>query len=283
MLVCSFLVLISVCALISLVWRTQNNGVLFALDTEAAYLADVLVWSILVPLAVPCYAIVGVLLAFRQETRRIGWICLIFALTTAIQDICWQYAYRTFVVAVGSLPAGQAFGLAAGLLGQVLSFFPYILILLLFPTGCFLSPRWRLIAWGAGLCTAGLALLDLFTAPRLPAGPVANPLQVKALQGVASLINVLGFWTLTLLLFAALGSIIVRWRRAPREQHRQLTWLVLMGIVVAGLWLLSVVAPPLPPYVGVFLDTLVHVGLSVGLPVALGIALLRYRLYELRI
>ena len=272
--------LIIVSAVISLLWRTQNNGVLFASDTGAAYLADVLIWSLLVPLAVPSYAIVGLLLASRRETGRIGWLCLIFALLIAIQDICWQYAYRTLVVAVGSLPAGPVFALAAGLLGQLLSFFPYILLLLLFPTGRFLSPRWQLLAWGAGLCTGGLALLDLFAAPILPAGPVANPLHVKALEGIVGIVNPVGFWVLALLLFAALGSVMVRWHRAPREEHRHLTWLVFMGIGGVGIWLASVVVPPSWPYLGVLLDTLLHAILSLGLPGALGISLLHYRLFE---
>src|SRR5947209_6975590 len=115
-LVWSFWCLTIGCAVISLVWRTQNSGVLFASDTGAAYLADLLLWNTLVPLAVPSYAIVGVALALRRETQRIGWLCLVFALATAMQDICWQYAYRTLVVAVGSLPAAPSFAHAANLL-----------------------------------------------------------------------------------------------------------------------------------------------------------------------
>jgi hypothetical protein len=147
---------------------------------------------------------------------------------------------------------------------------------LLFPTGRLLSPRWRPVAWLAGVTTAVLTAL---TSLRTELGTVedqvvANPIGVAAVGNpekspiIPVLIVLLG-----VLATAAFGSLVLRFRRSRGEERQQLKWFTYASAMLP----LAGLDDFLPAPVG---DLLFGVPI-VFLPVAAGIAILRYRLYDI--
>jgi hypothetical protein len=154
------------------------------------------------------------------------------------------------------------------------------LILLLTPTGSLPSPRWR---WWARLATAApvVVVLAVTLLPR-PLGPeyrsVANPLGLGALEALlqAAIGTALGLCVLGVLVAAA--SLVVRFRRARGIERQQLRWVALTAAVVAlaAVLVLAAMLTETPALFGWGL------GLCAGvLPLGIGAAILRYRLYDL--
>ena len=146
----------------------------------------------------------------------------------------------------------------------------------LFPTGRLLSPRWRPAAWLAGAATATFTVLAALQ-PKLDAAGddvIANPIGVAAVEnpeesavGVA-LLNLLG-----LLAVVAFVSLVIRFRRSRGEERQQLKWFTYAGALLP----LAVLGDFVPAPLG----NLLFAVPIVFLPVAAGIAILRYRLYDI--
>jgi hypothetical protein len=149
-----------------------------------------------------------------------------------------------------------------------------ILPLLLFPTGRPLSPRWRPVLWITAAEIAGLTVLA-GTHPELPLGDgehvIANPLAVAAADlPRAGQVD----WVIAVPVTAALVSLIIRFRRAGGEQRQQLKWFA----YGAGLMVVLAMTGSLRFPRADTLSSALTLGL---LPVAAGVAILRYRLYDI--
>jgi hypothetical protein len=209
------------------------------------------------------FMIVGALIVAHRPGNAIGWIFSAIALLAFTGQLASQYAIYAYATRPGSLPGGT---LAAWygswqwflILALTLIFTP-----LLFPTGRLLSPRWRPVAWLAGVTTAVLtALTFLQTELRTVEDQViANPIGVAAVGNLeeSPVISAL-ILLLTVLAAVAIGSLVLKWFTYS-----------------AALVPLSVLGDALPAVVG---DLLFDVPI-VFLPVAAGIAILRYRLYDI--
>jgi len=114
---------------------------------------------------------------------------------------------------------------------------------------------------------------------------VANPIGIKSLQAADDLVFTVGFWALNLVLLVAVISIIVRWRRAKDEERQQLKWLVYIGVISVITTIIGSTGAllPLSPYIPVLIGAIGVAGASIGIPVAIGIAMLRHRLYDIDI
>jgi len=150
-------------------------------------------------------------------------------------------------------------------------------LLLVFPTGRLPSRRWRPVAWAA---VAALVLAAL-SSPLLPGPPAdglrPNPIAIPALEGVLRLAYNMASSVLFGVILAALVSLVARFRRATGSERQQLKWFaygtaLLLLLPVAGL-----VGAELPDPAG----NLVAAVIVSALPVAIGIAVLRYRLYDI--
>ena len=150
--------------------------------------------------------------------------------------------------------------------------------LLLFPTGRLLSPRWRPIAWLAGILMAAATIMVALQ-PEVPLQDeqhaVPNPLGIAGMptpvQGTAGAVNSM---LLAVTTVAAFVSLVIRFRRARGEERQQLKWFAYAGALV----IVFLVSGPLILPGGSALGT----GLLIALlPVAAGIAILRYRLYDI--
>jgi hypothetical protein len=223
-------------------------------------------------------ATVGALLAGRRPAHPVGWLLLVFGLTTTVNAVIAGYA---LAVLVTRPEAPVTFGWA-GLLAAI-SFYPIpvamSLIMLLTPTGALPSPRWRRLVVIILLAPAVAAVTNVFGSSALtvpPAPPVRSPLAVPALAGPLALVGGVATATIGLAALAAAGSLVVRFRRTPRPVERQqLRWVVLAvsTVVPAGILFATVAPNPVSAW---------GTGMAVlSVQLAIYAAIVRYRLYDL--
>ena len=211
--------------------------------------------------------LLGGLIASRRPENIYGWLWLCFGLGLSLQQLAGSYSAYTLVypgslVAPGTIPRLLNPG---GPLALTLATF----LLLLFPTGRLPSPRWRFVAWIASVSGAVLISLNFIYLRPDEAG------------GAISVVAIVVASTLFLAIFLSALSLVVRYRRASGVERQQLRWLagaaVLVGVYIVG-GLLG-----LDRLLGEGLWNLVNAATNAGLYAAVGIAILRHRLYEIDI
>lgn len=244
--------------------------------------------SVVFTLALTPFPVVGWAIALRQPRNAIGWLLLAVGLGFALSDGGEAYVHWALVVQPGSLPAGAAVqAINAGTYAPPIGLSGTFLILL-FPDGHLPSPRWRPLAWASG----AVILLSVVAVALTP-GPVQNmevpgrenPFGVAALGAVDPL-SISGI-CLALCMLGCAASVALRFRRARDVERLQIKWLAAAGAVVAFLTVLAVaVALPRQLAGAEGRSSTVTVALqsadllSFGLiPIAIGIAVSRYRLY----
>ena len=213
------------------------------------------------------FGVVGALVAARTG-NRLGWLFLAAAGVGALTVAMNAYAARS---AAAELPAAAWVGwIFTVILGIVAPLF--FLTPLLFPDGRLPSPRWRpvvVIAVISGLIQMACpALSDVNFSSNFPSlrDPVVTVAPLGTLYNTAEAVG-------TLVLLPAAAAIIVRFRRASNEERLQLKWFA-YAAAVAALVLLTVTQlsnDPLPAFEIVF----------PLIPAAIGIAILKYRLYDI--
>ena len=226
------------------------------------------------------FSTAGALVASRRPENPIGWLFGSGALLWALGELALQYAVYTLTTgsAPGGLPvpswAAWFGGWARGMGWFVIVMF----LLLLFPTGRLPSARWSPILWGT------IGFLVLFTLA-VWLSPVSNDARLRSVNNPLGLDLEIGL-ILTEAVFLGLPALILangvaaisRFRRSRGDERQQLKWFAYaVGVMVAGfvLWFSLALAGILPLSVAMWTIPLF------GLPVAVGIAILRYRLYDI--
>src|SRR5215211_6620863 len=235
------------------------------------------------------FSAVGSFLATRRPANPIGWIFIAVGLLNALQLLCGEYATTTLALGPERLPYGLTAAWLSVLIEQtsvVLLFF----VLLLFPTGRLLSSRWRIVAW-VGACAVSVGL----TSDALVAGPLEwsspfhfdNPFGVDA--PILGQIRTAATWALIVAFLGAVLSLILRFVRSRGEERQQIKWFVSVAVLgFFGLFGVTEVSSLLPEgnSFGVlvsFLQNLLWIVVPASLPIAVGIAIFRYRLYDIDI
>jgi len=223
-------------------------------------------------LPVMAFATVGALIAWRQPRNRMGWLLLATALAATFLTLPKLYAGIGIDVKPGSLPAP----LLVYAISQVLRIVPIELFLvflpLLFPNGQLPGRRWRIVVWLAGLMA--VITVATFLDPSAGGNGLRNPSGLSALRGISNVLRIpfmIGFPITSAL---AIASLVVRYRRGADRERQQLKWLVVAVILVLAAFMLQFFIPQLQ---NGFLLPLV----ATALPIAVGIAVLRYRLYDI--
>jgi hypothetical protein len=231
------------------------------------------------------YSAVGAIVATRRPSHPIGWLLLAAGLACALQLLSGEYAYTTLVLGPGHLPYGPTAEWLSYMLQPAVVFILFFL-LLVFPTGRLLSSRLRIVAW-VGICgfSVGLPSSALVPGPFEKDSLFDNPFGVDA--AILTPLNAVG---LTLILAALLGavlSLVVRLVRSRGEERQQIKWFVAAAVlgffVLFGVTVASNVVPEgngIGALVG-FLGNLLWIIVPASLPIAVGIAILRYRLYDI--
>jgi hypothetical protein len=230
-------------------------------------------------------ATVGALVASRRPENPIGWIFLGLAVAICVGGgFADGYAVYGLLNEPGSLPAARLFAWLAHFVieGGGLLLGSFVIVMLLFPDGRPPSGRWRPLVWIVALAAVVSQLATAFGTEDLPAFPgVENPLRIGL---VGSLLRQAGDWFLLALLIASLAaaaSLLVRFRRSRGVARQQLKWIVGAGAFFAlaaatgPFWWL--VVPTAGEVVWPFLFA---AGLA-AIPGAVGVAILRYRLYDI--
>jgi len=223
---------------------------------------------------------VGFIVARRQPGNPIGWLLLVIPVGIVLALDAGPYAWLAYRMGY-RLP----FGPAAVLLGA--SYFPVLtialpLVFLLFPDGELPSPRWRWVLWSYLTVAIGLFLLGYAAMVTViitqgahldaggglagwdhPSGSTAWVAKVTVLFPA-----LLVFWPV----FAA--RLILSWRGASGDRRQQLKWLMAGSTAAVAGFVISNTVPALDP-------AAVAVGVGVVLPVCLGVAILKYRLYDI--
>jgi hypothetical protein len=221
------------------------------------------------------FAWFGALIVSRRPSHPIGWLLCAFGLANGLTAFAAEYATYGLVSHPGAAPgAGSLAWVTSWLFAVDLALLTALL--LLFPSGRPPPPRWRWVLWlasvGNGLIVVGaLALWPLRGVALLQTnGPEPG--------GVLAELGNVGFWAALLALLVAGASLVVRFRRARGVERQQLKWL-LYAVVIAilGVPLLSL-APSRTPELAADLASVLLIAL---IPVAVGLAILRYRLYDI--
>ncbi len=253
---------------------------LFGLSRSAGQSDSVFAVSDMFQSVVPSvgFIAVGAVVAIRRRENPVGWLCFGFGLTGILLWSVEQYAAYGLLTHPGSLPGGRVGAIAVN--G---SFAPLIVlvlfVLLLFPDGRFLSARWRLACWGAVIGYGLLFLVNMVGPLNAPFAAIHNPLRLhrSPLTGLALVVAVpLAVGSVV----AAFSAVAVRFRRARGAERAQMKWLVYVASLLPVVILAHTIADSVAPQQDGTIQGLGAIVL-VALPVAIGIAILRYRLYEI--
>jgi hypothetical protein len=213
------------------------------------------------------FATVGALLAWKRPGNPIGWLLSATGLAYAVGAVSVFLSHfpRTLTLANW---LGWIYLLGIGLC---------VFVVLLFPTGHLPSRRWRPAAWAAGAGLAGWVLGNAFAPTILNDSPSPpNPVGVTGPAGDIFTIMAHGGEVLMAAAgLAAIVSLVFRYRRAGTTERAQLKWLVWAATVIAVALLATI------PIASSNLQNAISSGAVALVAVAIGIAVLRYRLYDI--
>jgi MFS family permease len=221
------------------------------------------------------FATVGALLAWKRPGNPIGWL---------LSGSGLAYALGGFGLLLVRFPRTLALGNWLGwiwLLGLGLCVF----VVLLFPAGSLPSRRWRPVAWAAGAGLSGWVLGNAFAPTIISADPpVPNPVGVTGAPGrIFPVMAGVGLALIAATGLAAGLSLVFRYRRARAAERAQLRWLVYAGTLIVAANLAGVLAERIngPGTTTTNLQNALGSGAAALVPVAIGLAVLRYRLYDI--
>ena len=223
-------------------------------------------------------AAVGALLVAKRPTNVVGWILAAAALMVGLFPT--GDAYAAYVMTTRGEPDALAV-LGAWvqswywflLLGLIFIYLP-----LLFPDGKLPSRRWLPVAVLVGIGLLGLVVLGMLT-DNLSGQDVGyrieNPIGIEGLAPVEDLpiFAVLGVLVFFVGVLAAFASVVVRFRRSRGIERQQIKWFLYA--------IAPVLTIPLEGYVPEFVNEIAFGWVLIGLPTAIGVAVLRYRLYDI--
>ena len=231
-----------------------------------------------VVIGIPC-AVVGLVVARRQPGNPLGWLFLMTGILLLISNDAGDYAY--YVYRLGHrLP----FGPAALVIDQLWTagLVLFVVIILLFPDGRLPSAFWR---WALRVfCALYLGLLAA-VATAAAGALAAHPVRIDAAGGLSAIDYPVGWYgavqhsillALLALSVAFIGRQVLSWRRSSGERRQQLKWLA-SGAAVA---IVSLVLSFMLSSASEWVDNLILCA-TAALPVSMGVAILRYRLYEI--
>jgi signal transduction histidine kinase len=229
--------------------------------------------------ALGAFPIVGAVIASRRPDNWIGWIFLGIGLSFALATISTAYAEYALLFRRGSVPGGGVASWASTWAWTPAIVLIFTFLLLLFPTGHLPSPRWRPVAWLSGLSLA-LGTIPVAVTAWPIQGPILTQIEEDAPEAasaafkVAFNLQILGILLLFVLGIASGVSLVLRMRRASGDERAQVRWFAFAGLFVVVAFILN------SPLFDVGGNVLPLIAIPL-LPVAAGIAIFKYRLYDI--
>jgi hypothetical protein len=226
---------------------------------------------------------VGAVIAPRLPPHNpIGWLFCTIGLIGAVRLFVAEYAIATLLAEPGSLlsmlPGGEALAWVSSWV-WVVHFGPFLFLALLFPDGRLPSPHWRPFAWVVGVVVVvGTVAVALWPETAARFNHVNDPLGIEV---AAPLINPMETILYVLALVAA-TSLLVRLRRSKGVERQQVKWFAYAVVMLAvSTTLAYVVSEAMDVEWLLWISSVMVIASLVGLPVAMSIAILRYRLYNI--
>jgi signal transduction histidine kinase len=223
---------------------------------------------------------VGFFVLARQPDAVLAWLMVGMGVAVSILGPFQAYGFYGVERDLPFVPLAMAIGGPGWVPFIAVSGF----LLLLFPDGRLLSPRWRWFAW---LCGIGMSLIFI----GILVGPgnfadsghpeIDNPIGIEALGSVFDVVEILLF-TAPLLVVGGFVSLVVRSRRTTDDVVRhQIRWITYAASVMATFFLISFL--PLPGNDAGWSGVVQTIGAMsfMLIPITTGIAVLRYRLYDI--
>ena len=229
----------------------------------------------ILPVVVLAFALVGALISSRLPANPIGWICLASGLALALAGVAGDYEAYALRARPGHLPGGEYAAWFANWLWVP----PVALIgtfaVLLFPDGRLPSRRWRAVAWLSAAVLVSTSVSTAFSPGRLDESPnVANPLGIEPAGSVLGFVNAWSLVLLVLCFVASALSMVLRFGRSVGEERQQIKWFATAAA-------LQTVALALAFALNSGLLQDLSMITFAGVPIAVGIAVLRHRLYDI--
>src|SRR5215211_2073162 len=233
------------------------------------------------------FSTVGALIATRQPHNPIGWIMIVAGFGLAATVLTGNYVELSLAQPPGRLPATEWVTWVTAWV-WVLGFGPALtFLLLLFPNGRLPSRRWRPVGWLAVAAMVTLGCGMAFMPGPLPDYPqIRNPVGLTLLEGsfLAGEGGPLLFLSLVASIVLSASSMVVRFRRAVGEERQQIKWFALAAGFAALGWVANSLAyAKVGGTESLFLvvASLLLLLSLLGIPLAVGIAILKYRLYDI--
>jgi signal transduction histidine kinase len=236
------------------------------------------------------YATVGAVLASRNPRNPMGWLMATIGILFILSGLVDEYTTYAFQTNPGNAP----FGAVAAALSNTFwlpTIAALVLLVLLYPTGSVPGPRWRFLPPVIVALVGVFTVANLLAPGVLPDTPkgvtVENPFGVQALKPIAEL--VVGITSILVLISVAFAilALVLRYRRSRQEERQQIRWLLYVVATIAGVVLVSLIAGLIvgKPFgesaLSSALFLIIFALIGIGIPVAMGVAVLKYRLYDL--
>ena len=233
---------------------------------------------VLAVVTVLSFSTIGAVIASRRPDNLIGWLFCAIGFLGGMRLLSTEYPAYLLVAESGLAPGGEVLAWIACWL-WVPDVGLFILLALLFPNGRLPSTRWRPLAWFIGVViTTGTVAVALSPGPIRGLELIENPLGVEGMPTIAVLTEAL----LYALGLVAVASLLVRLRRSRGVERQQIKWFAYAVVLLATSTVITYVLSEASSlrWLGwaAFLPAMVG---DAGLPVAVSIAVSRYRLYEI--
>jgi hypothetical protein len=223
------------------------------------------------------YSTVGAIIANRLPESPIGWLFCAIGLSFGIVHFSAEYAAYALLAPSRSLPGGEVFAWLTSWVG-IFGLGLVVFLDLLFPNGRLPSARWRWFAWFTAIALLPAVILSALSPGLIISSILDNPLGVERLPDFPRAIEAFMYG----LIVVGASSMLTRLRHAGTIERQQIKWFAYATVVViSGVILKNTVYPAVGVtwvwWVGLVLTA---VGV-VSSPFAMGVAIFRYRLYEI--
>ena len=225
------------------------------------------------------FSIIGAIIASRLPANPLGWLFCAAAFIAAVVHLSAEYAIYALLAQPNALPAGEALAWLTSWL-WILFIGCIALSLLLFPDGRLPSSRWRSLAWLSVLLTiAGALWQALSPGVIVSLGSIRNPLGIEGLPSAEKPVQTIMF---ALLFVASVPTLVLRLRRARGTERQQIKWPAYTGVMAAsGSILTYTISEAIGSRLLEWAGFIILIAALVSFPISIGIAIVRYRLYDI--
>ena len=232
------------------------------------------------------YVTVGAAIVARLPSNPIGWLFIAVGLGFLLGGLADEWVTYAVITEPGALFGVDFFVWLSSWVSMAAALIP--LIFILFPDGHPPSRRWRpvVVLLAAGIGVGALTSMLSPGAPEFGGVPIEKAWVLSSLDGLPGFVLSIGSaMAIVVGGLAAVIALILRWRRAEGDERQQIRWVAASATFagVAGLTLVvtSVVTDGSNNVVGGVAFLVLLVAAGIGVPVAIGVAVLKYRLYDL--